>query len=95
MATLDAILSDVQTAYIVTMTNGSGTKELVLSGTQSTVWVWCCRVGEARGTDLSGYVPVGIRPTRPALPTIAQAQVACICGDRENYSLSCPIDGLR
>jgi hypothetical protein len=92
MTTADAILSDVHATYAVTMTNGSGIKELVLTGTQYTVWVWCCRAGETRGSDLAGYVPVDIRLARP---TIAQTLAACTCPRwSENYSLSCPAHGL-
>ena len=45
----------------MTMTNGSGTRHLVMAGTQATVWTWCCRAGEQPG-NFRGDVPVGITP---------------------------------
>lgn len=56
-----ARLSDTQAAYDVTMTNGSGTRHIVMNGTQRSCWIWACRAGEQPG-NLLGYVPVDIRP---------------------------------
>jgi hypothetical protein len=84
-----AVLSDVHATYRVSMTNGSRTREIVLSGTQATVWAWCCRAGETRTSNLVGFVPVDIRPA-----TVTETSGACTCGDRESYALSCPVHGL-
>jgi hypothetical protein len=91
IATAEARLSDVHATYRVTLTNGSGTKELALAGTQQTVWTWCCRAGETPTSDLAGYVPVDIEPARP---TIAQTLAACTCGARESFSVLCPVHGI-
>jgi hypothetical protein len=61
MNTLPAVLSDTHAAYAVELTNGSSSREMLLTGTYGSVWAHCCRVGETPGTDLTGYVPVGIR----------------------------------
>lgn len=60
--------SDMQAVYDVTMTNGSGTKYLVLSGSQRTCWTWACRAGEQPG-NLLGFVPVDIVEIEPARPS--------------------------
>lgn len=60
--------SDMQAVYDVTMTNGSGTKHLVLSGSQRTCWTWACRAGEQPG-NLLGFVPVDIVEIEPARPS--------------------------
>jgi hypothetical protein len=89
IATAEARLSDVHAVYSVTMTNGSGVREVVLSGTQATVWLWCCRAGETPSSDLAGFVPVDIRQA-----SIVQTSASCACGQRESYSLACPVHGL-
>jgi hypothetical protein len=89
IATADAILSDVTTLYVVTMTNGSGTREIVLSGTQRVLWAWACRAGETPTSDLAGFVPVDIRPA-----SISETSAACTCGAREAFSVLCPVHGL-
>lgn len=89
IAIATALLSDVHDTYVVTMTNGSGTKQIVLSGTQATVWAWCCRAGETRTSNLAGYVPVDIRPA-----TIAETSGACTCELRESFSPACLVHGL-
>lgn len=85
----DAILSLVHETYRVTMTNGSGTRELVLTGTQRTVWAWCCRAGEARESNLAGYVPVDIRRA-----TLRETGTACTCAPSENYAVGRPVGDL-
>jgi hypothetical protein len=84
------VLSLTHDTHVVTMTNGSGTKDLVLTGSEYAVWVWCCRAGEVRDGDLAGYVPVGIRRA-----SLGEKFDACTCPrGSENYSLTCPVDGF-
>jgi hypothetical protein len=56
--------SDVTAVYDVTMTNGSGTKHMVMTGSQRSCWTWACRAGEQPG-NLAGYVPVDIIEVEP------------------------------
>jgi len=57
--------SDVQATYDVTMSNGSGVRHLVLTGSQRSCWTWACRAGEQPG-NLLGFVPVDILEIEPA-----------------------------
>jgi hypothetical protein len=57
--------SDVTALYDVTMTNGSGVRHLLLSGSQRSCWTWACRAGEQPG-ELLGFVPVDLIEIEPA-----------------------------
>ena len=72
IAAVRAALSDAQATYDATLTNGSGTRHVIMAGTQATVWSWCCRAGEQPG-NLAGDVPVGIAAigSAPAGPFVA------------------------
>ena len=72
-----AALSDVQGTWEVTVTNGSGTKVLIMTGTQATVWKWAQAAGPSGGVAPGTWWPVDIKPAAVQVPaavfTVAEA----------------------
>lgn len=53
-------IPEMSADYNVRLTNGSGFKTIVVTGTAVSCWNWCIRAGLEQGGDLEGYHPVEI-----------------------------------